>query len=65
MRGRGSRERCSRILQLSAGEIAVFEPVRINFYAGKRIRTSEGTKPRGPKPRPLDRSGIPASIGGI
>ncbi len=28
--------------------------------AGKRIRTSEGTKQLGPKPSPFDRSGIPA-----
>ncbi len=30
------------------------------YDAGKRIRTSEGTKPRDLESRPFDRSGIPA-----
>lgn len=33
-----------------------------DHYAGRRIRTLEGTKPMGPKPIPFDRSGIPALI---
>jgi len=32
----------------------------LTFFWKKVIRTCVGTKPRGPKPRPFDRSGTPA-----